>query len=264
VWCPSCAAEYRPGFTECPDCIVPLVAKRPAASAPTDDHQWYFEYDVSDWSDDDRQTLQFWLVVSQVPVEWADDRLVVPIARAQDVDSIIDAIESGESVPRDTIVDLASDAVHGERATPVGRRADTRELANPARRLVAFLIDAAIVGIVASALFQIVGGPNVAVSATVLVLHIGYVTGTIARWGCTIGMLIVDTRVMRSRVVPPGLRVSAIRAAVAFAAAPLTLVGWVGASIALCWQLIVFAPILGPQRRGIHDRVAHTDVVVSA
>lgn len=29
MWCPSCGAEYRAGFTHCPDCDVDLIAKPP-------------------------------------------------------------------------------------------------------------------------------------------------------------------------------------------------------------------------------------------
>jgi hypothetical protein len=29
VYCPHCRAEYRPGFTECADCGIPLVYERP-------------------------------------------------------------------------------------------------------------------------------------------------------------------------------------------------------------------------------------------
>ena len=29
MWCPSCGAEYRPGFTHCPDCDVDLVSEPP-------------------------------------------------------------------------------------------------------------------------------------------------------------------------------------------------------------------------------------------
>ena len=29
MWCPLCAAEYRPGFTQCADCLVDLVAEQP-------------------------------------------------------------------------------------------------------------------------------------------------------------------------------------------------------------------------------------------
>ena len=30
MWCPSCGAEYRPGFTHCPDCDTDLVAEPPS------------------------------------------------------------------------------------------------------------------------------------------------------------------------------------------------------------------------------------------
>lgn len=30
MWCPKCGAEYRPGFTTCADCRVPLVDDPPA------------------------------------------------------------------------------------------------------------------------------------------------------------------------------------------------------------------------------------------
>ena len=31
-WCPKCGAEYRPGFTTCADCRVPLVDDPPVPS----------------------------------------------------------------------------------------------------------------------------------------------------------------------------------------------------------------------------------------
>jgi hypothetical protein len=34
MWCPSCRAEYRAGFTHCPDCDVDLVAERPPEEEP--------------------------------------------------------------------------------------------------------------------------------------------------------------------------------------------------------------------------------------
>ena len=37
MFCPKCGAEYRPGFTECADCFIPLVAKPPKETAP--DHR---------------------------------------------------------------------------------------------------------------------------------------------------------------------------------------------------------------------------------
>ena len=34
MFCPTCKAEYRPGFTECADCGVPLVYELPEESPP--------------------------------------------------------------------------------------------------------------------------------------------------------------------------------------------------------------------------------------
>jgi len=34
MFCPTCKAEYRPGFTECADCGVPLVYELPEESSP--------------------------------------------------------------------------------------------------------------------------------------------------------------------------------------------------------------------------------------
>ena len=33
MFCPKCGTEYRPGFTECADCKVPLVKEPPAPPA---------------------------------------------------------------------------------------------------------------------------------------------------------------------------------------------------------------------------------------
>ncbi len=34
MYCPSCLAEYRAGFTRCPDCDVDLVAELPSGDEP--------------------------------------------------------------------------------------------------------------------------------------------------------------------------------------------------------------------------------------
>ena len=36
MFCPRCGAEYRPGFTECADCHVPLVDRLPGEGAPVE------------------------------------------------------------------------------------------------------------------------------------------------------------------------------------------------------------------------------------
>lgn len=36
MYCPQCGAEYRPGFVQCSDCLVPLADRPPAHPAPED------------------------------------------------------------------------------------------------------------------------------------------------------------------------------------------------------------------------------------
>ena len=36
MYCPSCLAEYRPGFTHCPDCDVDLVTELPSGDEPVE------------------------------------------------------------------------------------------------------------------------------------------------------------------------------------------------------------------------------------
>jgi hypothetical protein len=36
MFCPRCGAEYRPGFTECADCLVPLVDRLPHDEGPAE------------------------------------------------------------------------------------------------------------------------------------------------------------------------------------------------------------------------------------
>lgn len=36
MFCPQCGAEYRPGFVQCSDCLVPLVDRRPQDSESED------------------------------------------------------------------------------------------------------------------------------------------------------------------------------------------------------------------------------------
>ena len=59
TYCPTCGAEYRPGFTRCPDCDVDLVDDPPKSAEPEADDPEYFAvldplhpdyvYDPRDW-----------------------------------------------------------------------------------------------------------------------------------------------------------------------------------------------------------------------
>jgi Putative prokaryotic signal transducing protein len=42
MFCPRCGGEYRSGFTECADCLVPLVAQRPEVPPTPSDSDMEF------------------------------------------------------------------------------------------------------------------------------------------------------------------------------------------------------------------------------
>ena len=91
-----------------------------------------------------------------------------------------------------------------------------------------------------------------------------YTIGLTARFGQTVGKRIVDTEVVSIEgVTPPGLRVAVIRYAVVIAGFPLVwFLGDVGDWLSLAWMVAVYVPIFGRQRRGLHDRIAGTDVYI--
>jgi hypothetical protein len=112
-WCPQCGAEYRPGFQECADCGVALVDEQPAppprrsAAARTasggSDHS-IVEYDLDDWTGEQRLVLELELDSAQIPYAWYDGRLQVGQASEDEVDAFIDSIE-GEEISDDALID---------------------------------------------------------------------------------------------------------------------------------------------------------------
>jgi hypothetical protein len=112
-WCPECGAEYRQGFAECADCRVTLVDEPPAAPprrSATDrrstagSDRTIVEYDLDDWTGEERLVLELELDSAQVPYAWYDGKLQVGQARREEVDTLIDSIE-GEEIGDDALVD---------------------------------------------------------------------------------------------------------------------------------------------------------------
>jgi hypothetical protein len=99
MWCPACRCEYRPGYTECPDCLVALVAQlQPrSTSRPRTDHE-QIEYDFSDWTQEERDALTFFLKGAEIPYGWELETslLVVPHVHQGDVDEFVAQIEAVE------------------------------------------------------------------------------------------------------------------------------------------------------------------------
>lgn len=77
-YCPSCGAEYRPGFTRCPDCDVELVADLPAEENPDESEDDYYPvldplhpdyvYDPGDWQPE-FQPVRLMTVNSEIEAE---------------------------------------------------------------------------------------------------------------------------------------------------------------------------------------------------
>lgn len=147
LWCPECGAQYRPGFTECNDCRVPLSAERPPPRArrrvEQGDHE-QLTYDLSEWTEDQRGALDLMLGGAEIPYGWDGSRLLVPHLREADVDDLIEVIEQGEVV--EDVAELAVEAGSHEDA-------DQPDLASAGRRLLGYVVD----GIVLTALSLFVG-----------------------------------------------------------------------------------------------------------
>jgi len=254
MWCSACGSEYRSGFARCPDCDVALVAQKPSRKVPADHDQ--LEYDLAGWTAEQRETATFWLERMEIPAQWRPDGvLIVPSAREIQVDDLLDSLD--ESSPdEDATIDLPP-------APSVG--GDALVLAGPGRRMAGFLIDYVVLTAAAALFFSIIGGRGMSVAMAVVITDAVYFVAGTAIWGRTIGKLVVHTEVVRTDgVTPPGMRVAVIRYAVVAFAIPLSYLGTLGGWASFFWTVAVYVPIFGAQRRGLHDRAAHTDVIYRA
>jgi uncharacterized RDD family membrane protein YckC len=242
--------------------VVTLVDKKPARMPPTPADQDLLEYELPDLAAERREALSFWLVMSEIPYEWTPDGvLVVPSKWELEVDSILD------SLPRDA--PAHPDPVHVENfagSLPVAAATTiVDELASPGRRLAAWFIDFLVLLVPAAIADVVVGPKSGAARVTLLAIDAAYVIGGIAIWGRTIGKVVARIEVVRrDGIAPPGFGVAFMRWLVPVASYPLTYLGSAGPLLSFVWVVAVYAPILGPARRGLHDRAAGTDVVRTA
>lgn len=271
LWCPNCGAEYRPGFLECPDCRVPLTAVKPPARplrSTEGDHD-ELAYDLTGWGDDRRGALALMLTGAAIPHGWEGDILVVPHLREAEVDELIDSIEEAEpaELPADSTV---------RPQIPTGLQGQQSEhtpyLAGPGRRLLGFLLDAALltaVSLIVHRLFDPGSRRPLLVSLAMMVLVASYQIVTIARWGRTIGKTVVGTRVVAATDhSTPGWRRATLRWAVVVGPLFVTVwlprgIGrWIDPIVGNVWMIVVYVGVLRhPLRQGLHDRVAGTLVV---
>ena len=263
MWCPQCGDEFRDGFVRCSYCAQDLVAIRPAPAVPaprTDPEQHedhvLLEYDLSDWTEDERHALDLRLRMSAIPAGWEDgDGLVVGRAWQAEVDELVEAVDDTMGARTDAAADdTMSYAVSG--------------LASPGRRILGALIDFTVLAGASAAMRGAL--PGDIGNALVFGLSIGYWIVPVARWGRTVGKLVVRTRIMRiDGVDPPGWRVAAVRWLVEVGPAILVVFSdllsrrtlLIVVFVSYVWSVFIYVPILGPTRRGIHDRIAGTEVV---
>ena len=232
-----------------------LVDKRPARiPPPMADHQ-QLEYDLSDFTPERREALTFWLVTSEIPFEWEPDGLlVVPSKWQLEVDAIVESMETPDAGHAGEVGAYPAEMINAEPVT----------LASPTRRLAGFLIDYVVITAAAVIAIAIFGVRSAGVTVSVLLVNTVYVVGATTIWGRTVGKLVVHTEVMRrDGIAPPGFRVALIRYLVVALALPLRYFGGFSGWLGVCWTIAVYSPILGRDRRGLHDRAAGTDVIRS-
>lgn len=261
MWCAECGCEYRVGFTHCSDCQIELVATKPESlSEPADvvengDHEVAM-YDLAVLPAERRDFVELLLSGSEIGHErQLGQRLVVARSATGQVDEVLafanaDAVDELEA-PNRPSVDL-------EESVP--------RLAGLVRRLIGAYIDGVIVGFAAAPLSTVV-------LSGWLIVQLVYEIVPVALWGKTAGKVIVGCRVesvdQRSR---PGWYTATVRATIPLLGfllvevASVVFDGSIGLPAAVVtsvtWNIAVFAPILGANRRGLHDRWAGTRVVV--
>ena len=261
-WCPECGAEYRPGFVECSDCHVPLSGVKPSPSRPAvDDDVDHAQlvYALGAWEEDQRRALELLLIGEHVPHGWDGSNLVVPHRREPEVDELIAAIEDAE--PLEASAAAAVPAPAGGEEPDDGRP----QVAGAGRRFVGFLLDSAVITVVALVIDRATSLPGLVVP----VLIAAYEIVPVACWGRTLGKTIAGTRVVAvGDESIPGWRRATLRWAVVVG--PTFATVWlrggpgrlVDVVVVNAWMILVYRGVLDhPLRQGLHDRAAGTIVV---
>lgn len=263
-WCPLCGAQYRPGFTECADCGVPLVADRPVAEAEQAGAADHAErtFVLAGWAADRRTWLDLVLLAHDVPHRWDGASLVVPGARGEEVERLV---EEAEAAP----------PVEGPGGPEPEASPSDDVLAGPLRRLAGYFVDGLLAGSLGLVVYvKFLGrpghgvGPQLVVAAWVAV----YAIAPVVLWGRTPGKLAAGTRVVDAGDhTLPGVGQATVRWAVPAVPGMLGVLvagGWPGLVLGVVswlWPLAVYCPILAdPGRQGLHDRTARTVVVRAA
>lgn len=262
-WCPVCRNAHRPGFALCGECDVALVDELPPLPEPAPRRRLdpdlphdVVEYELGDWTPGQREELNLLLRSAEVRFGWERGVLTVPVDAEAEVDGMVDDIDAG----RPTIEEL--DPEFGE-WEPELRQPET---ASRWRRLAGHTVDQLLIQVllVGVLLGSWGGGDAWALFLLFTLLVNGYEIVGVAVWGRTIGKLVAGTRVVRlGTLEPPGWWRSIARWSAPFVG---TVILWIEVDrrlwwLRLLWTVVVFGPILGAERRGLHDRVAGTEVL---
>ena len=266
LWCPECGYEYRPGFVVCSDCHVALVLDEPPPRPKGDsrDHGLIM-YDLSGWTADDRAALRMLMTGAGIAHQWEGTTLVVPRVRQDDVEDLVANFKLLAKTGSDAELPEAAQREDG---------ASSQVVASPSRRLLGVLVDGIIGGVAAfvvdASLNRSTAAGSWASWILLQVAYASYVIMTIAIWGRTLGKVVAGTRVVvRGTSMTPGWGRAAVRWAVPSALSlgsvalvtvnfspALRLAGW-------AWIIIVYAGVVAaPLHQGLHDRAAHTIVIV--
>jgi uncharacterized RDD family membrane protein YckC len=261
-WCPRCRSEYRPEFSACADCGVPLVdvEPRPAATPAPTDHE-VVEYELADWDEPQRQALELLLVGRDVPHGWDGTLLTVPRVREGEADELIDELED---VDEDGSDDIGGGASTGD---SVGE-ADTggAVIASPGWRILGYAVDAVVLTNILFALRASPGGRTIAWLFGVGLTAI-YTVAPVAVWGRTVGKWLAGTQVVdRDTGRVPTWPAAGLRWLVPAVAAFVAIQIQVGLSVTGPWFTAYLAVIYGGvlwdgRRRGVHDLAARTVVI---
>jgi len=250
-WCPSCRSAFRPGFEACPDCDQALVAELPPLPAhrrldaePGD----AVEYELADWTDDQRDGLTLLLTVNEVPFTWAGTVLTVPPTAEGEADALVDEIDGGAdvSIPEEPDVGAGERFVEADDA-----------IASRWARCGAHLVESLVIGSMMVVLRRQLGAWVAEPISAV------YVVGTTAIWGQQLGKLVIGIRIVDERTARPPSWWRAVLRWVLPTAPFLWAIqaSWVVPLFGLLWWAVVYAPIFGADRRGLHDRLAGTVVI---
>ncbi len=265
---------YPLGFTVYSGCGRPLLPDEPAGQSEivsAEDTEGAdagsTAYNLGGWTLAQRHALELLLTGRQIPHEWSRAQVVVPTARADEVDDLLDGL--GPDPPSAGSV---QDEPNAEEPLESGPRIE-HVIAGPGRRLLGAVVDGAVWLAVGTGLsYAGLSGDDAAFAraVTMAALIAAYEIVSVALWGRTIGKLVAGTRVVALESgATPGLSRAVLRWAVPAIVSLGSLfqsdglAGGLASMVSGVVTIVVYVGLLKePLRQGVHDKVAGTVVVL--